>query len=120
MRTIFGRDNTPKSHLSEDRFQDSKELAQCCALGQVAPLTNIEGVRDSVEDNGRTSIRLCSHQLGLTLSTVRRSCDLTPFGCFLWGYLLSLVYGNNPQTIQVLKEEVIRVTNVINPEVCEK
>lgn len=35
-----------------------------------------------------------------------RSCDLTPLDFFLWGYLKSRVYRNNPQTIQDLKTNI--------------
>lgn len=35
-----------------------------------------------------------------------RSCDLTPLGCFLWGYLKSKVYANNPATIPDFKHNI--------------
>lgn len=37
-----------------------------------------------------------------------RSCDLTPFDYFLWGYVKSLVYADKPATIDTLE------TNIIN------
>ena len=49
-----------------------------------------------------------------------RSCELTLCDYFLWGYLKSLVFANNPQTIQDLKEEIIRAIDRIQQEVCEK
>jgi len=38
-----------------------------------------------------------------------RSCDLTPLDYFLWDYVKSQVYKNNPQSIPELKDEIIRV-----------
>ena len=49
-----------------------------------------------------------------------RSCDLTPCDFFLWGYVKSKVCVNRPQTILQLKEEIQRVINDINRDVCEK
>lgn len=49
-----------------------------------------------------------------------RSCDLTPCDFFLWGYVKSKAYVNKPQTIPQLKEEIERVINDINRDVCEK
>lgn len=47
-----------------------------------------------------------------------RSCDLTPCDFFLWGFVKSKVYVNNPETIQQLKDEIQRVINGIPPDVC--
>lgn len=38
-----------------------------------------------------------------------RSCDLTPMGYFLWGYVKEKVYVNRPPTVERLKEEIRRV-----------
>lgn len=47
-----------------------------------------------------------------------RSCDLTPLDFFLWGYVKSKAYRNNPQTIQDLKDEIRRIIREITPEMC--
>lgn len=49
-----------------------------------------------------------------------RSCDLTPCDFFLWGFVKSKVYENNPQTIPELKENIQAVINNIQPDVCER
>jgi hypothetical protein len=49
-----------------------------------------------------------------------RSCDLTPCNFFLWGYLKSQVYENNPQSIPDLQEEIRRVIGHIEEQVCVK
>lgn len=49
-----------------------------------------------------------------------RSCDLTPCDYFLWGHIKSLVYENKPTTIPILKAEIERVINGIQPDVCER
>ncbi|GFV59721.1 DUF4817 domain-containing protein [Trichonephila clavipes] len=38
-----------------------------------------------------------------------RSCDLTPLGYFLWGYLKSLVYADKPRTLDHLEDNIRRV-----------
>ncbi|GFV87858.1 putative DD41D transposase [Trichonephila clavipes] len=38
-----------------------------------------------------------------------RSCDLTPLEYFLWGYVKSLVYVDNPQTLDHLEDNIRRV-----------
>jgi len=48
-----------------------------------------------------------------------RSCDLTPLDYFLWGYVKSVVYRNNPRTIDELKAEIIQVIGEIEPQLCE-
>lgn len=45
-----------------------------------------------------------------------RSCDLTPLDFFLWGYLKSLVFANNPTTIEQLKENITREIQAIQPD----
>lgn len=47
-----------------------------------------------------------------------RSCDLTPLDYFLWGYVKSKVYANNPQTIHDLKENIRRTIHEIEPQLC--
>lgn len=47
-----------------------------------------------------------------------RSCDLTPLDFFLWDYIKSKAYVNNPQTIQELKDEIRRIIREIPPEMC--
>jgi hypothetical protein len=49
-----------------------------------------------------------------------RSCDLTPCDFFLWGYLKSQVYENNPRSIPDLQEEIRRVIGHIEEQVCVK
>lgn len=49
-----------------------------------------------------------------------RSCDLTPLDFFLWGYVKSQVYKNNPQSIPKLKDEIIRVIGDIEPQLCQR
>ncbi|GFT98172.1 putative DD41D transposase [Trichonephila clavipes] len=38
-----------------------------------------------------------------------RSCDLTPLDYFLWVYVKSLVYADNPQTLDHLEDNIRRV-----------
>lgn len=49
-----------------------------------------------------------------------RSCDLTPCDFFLWGFVKSRVYANNPRTVPQLKHEIRRVTAEINSDLCQK
>ncbi|GFX93402.1 uncharacterized protein TNCV_152081 [Trichonephila clavipes] len=35
-----------------------------------------------------------------------RSCDLTPLGYFLWGYVKSWVYADKPQTLDHLEDNI--------------
>ncbi|GFT74683.1 transposable element Tc3 transposase [Trichonephila clavipes] len=49
-----------------------------------------------------------------------RSCDLTPLNYFLWGYVKSLVYVDQPQTLDHLKENIRRVITDIRPQMLEK
>lgn len=49
-----------------------------------------------------------------------RSCDLTPCDSFLWGYVKSQVYADNPTTIQQLKTNIERVIREITPDLCER
>ena len=43
-----------------------------------------------------------------------RSCHLTPFDFFLWGYLKSKIYVNNPTTTRALQEEIKHCINEIH------
>ena len=49
-----------------------------------------------------------------------KSCDLTPLDFFLWDYLKSKVYVNNPTTTHALQEEIKRCINEIQPQLCRK
>ncbi|GFX05262.1 uncharacterized protein TNCV_4175051 [Trichonephila clavipes] len=49
-----------------------------------------------------------------------RSCDLTPLGYFLWGYVKSLVYADKPQTLDHLEDNIRRVFADIRPQMLEK
>ncbi|GFW07586.1 uncharacterized protein TNCV_3917191 [Trichonephila clavipes] len=48
------------------------------------------------------------------------SCDLTPLDYFLWGYVKSLVYGDKPQTLDHLEDNIHRVIADIRPQMLEK
>ena len=45
-----------------------------------------------------------------------RSPDLTPPDFFLWGHLKSVVYNNNPRTIDDLKENIFNACAAITPD----
>ncbi|GFX62597.1 DUF4817 domain-containing protein [Trichonephila clavipes] len=49
-----------------------------------------------------------------------RSCDLTPLGYFLWGYVKSLVYADKSQTLDHLEDNIRRVMADIRPQMLEK
>ncbi|GFV08573.1 putative DD41D transposase [Trichonephila clavipes] len=49
-----------------------------------------------------------------------RSCDLTPLDYFLWDYVKSLVYADNPQTLNHLEDNIRRVIADIRPQMLEK
>ncbi|GFT49527.1 putative DD41D transposase [Trichonephila clavipes] len=49
-----------------------------------------------------------------------RSCDSTPLDYFLWGYVKSLVYADNPQTLDHLEDNICRVIADIRPQMLEK
>ena len=49
-----------------------------------------------------------------------RLCDLTPLDFFLWGYLKSKVYVNNPTTTCALQKEIKRCINEIQPQLYRK
>ncbi|GFW42430.1 heat shock 70kDa protein 8 [Trichonephila clavipes] len=49
-----------------------------------------------------------------------RSCDLTPLGYFLWGYVKPLVYADKPQTLDHLEDNIRRVIADIRPQMLEK
>ena len=48
-----------------------------------------------------------------------RSCDLTPLGLFLWGYLKEKVFATIPQTINELKEKIIIEFSGITAQLCK-
>ncbi|GFT30330.1 tc3a_0 protein [Trichonephila clavipes] len=45
-----------------------------------------------------------------------RSCDLTPLGYFLWGYVKLLVYADKPQTLDHLEDNIRCVIADIRPQ----
>ncbi|GFU91157.1 putative DD41D transposase [Trichonephila clavipes] len=49
-----------------------------------------------------------------------RSCDLTPLDYFLWGYVKSFLYADNPQTLDPLEDNIRRVIADIRPQMLEK
>ncbi|GFU91816.1 uncharacterized protein TNCV_3192031 [Trichonephila clavipes] len=49
-----------------------------------------------------------------------RSCDLTPLDYFLWGYVMSLIYADKPQTLDHLEDNIRRVIADIRPQMLEK
>ncbi|GFX41473.1 putative transposable element [Trichonephila clavipes] len=49
-----------------------------------------------------------------------RSCDLTPLDYFLWDYVKSLIYTDNPQTLDHLEDSICRVIADIRPQMLEK
>ncbi|GFX04922.1 transposable element Tc3 transposase [Trichonephila clavipes] len=49
-----------------------------------------------------------------------RSCDLTPLEYFLWGYVKSFVYVDNPQTFDHLEDNIHHVIADIRPQMLEK
>jgi hypothetical protein len=48
-----------------------------------------------------------------------RSPDLTPLDYFLWGYLKSVVYNNRPETVDQLKNEIVRHCRAIEANVLQ-
>ncbi|GFW22217.1 putative DD41D transposase [Trichonephila clavipes] len=49
-----------------------------------------------------------------------RSCDLTPQDYFLWGYVKSLVYADEPQTLHHLEDNIRRFIADLRPQMLEK
>ncbi|KOC66354.1 hypothetical protein WH47_07423 [Habropoda laboriosa] len=50
---------------------------------------------------------------------ISRGCDLTPLDFFLWGFLKSKVYANNPKTIDELKNNITAAINETEFQLCE-
>ncbi|GFV19861.1 putative DD41D transposase [Trichonephila clavipes] len=48
-----------------------------------------------------------------------RSCDLTQLNYFLWGYVNSLVYADQPQTLHHFQDNIRRVIVDIRPQMLE-
>ena len=48
-----------------------------------------------------------------------RSPDLTPLDFFLWGYLKSKVYANDPQDPKALKSAIKKEVRLISKETCQ-
>lgn len=49
-----------------------------------------------------------------------RSCDLTPLDYFLWGFLKSQVYANQPQNTDALKVNIRHAIDEIQPDLCAR
>ncbi|GFX61846.1 putative DD41D transposase [Trichonephila clavipes] len=49
-----------------------------------------------------------------------KSCDLTPLNYFLWGYVKSLVYADEPQSLDYFQDNIHRVIADIRPQMWEK
>ncbi|GFW72969.1 uncharacterized protein TNCV_830921 [Trichonephila clavipes] len=49
-----------------------------------------------------------------------RSCDLTPLDYFVWGYVMSWVYADKPQTLDHLEDNIRHVIADIRPQMLEK
>ncbi|GFX55154.1 putative DD41D transposase [Trichonephila clavipes] len=49
-----------------------------------------------------------------------RSCDLTPLDYFLWGYVKSLVYADEPQMLDHLEDNIRRVITDRRSQMLEK
>lgn len=47
-----------------------------------------------------------------------RSCDLTPLDFFLWGFLKSQVYANNPQSTDALKVNITTAIAQVQQNLC--
>ncbi|CAK9825835.1 hypothetical protein ANTRET_LOCUS3772 [Anthophora retusa] len=45
---------------------------------------------------------------------------MTPLDFFLWGHVKSLVYSNNPHTVDDLEANIIRVLSEIRPDLCAR
>ena len=43
----------------------------------------------------------------------RRSCDLTPLDCYLWGVVKDKCYADKPDTIDALKDSIREAFDVI-------
>ena len=50
------------------------------------------------------------------MDDIIRTCDLTPCDVFLWGYVKSQVYSDNPTTIEPLKTNIGCVIREITPK----
>ena len=49
-----------------------------------------------------------------------RSCDISPLDFFLWGYIKSRVYKNNPTTLEELEENIRTVIAEIQQDLLQK
>lgn len=75
----------------------------------------------------RESVALLREHFGEQLITRRgevnwppRSCDIIPLDFFLWSYVKSKVYMDNPATIEALEANIIRVIRQIPIEMLER
>lgn len=97
------------------------------ALGQVDTANMWFQQDGATSHTSRETITLLHEKFPQSVISLRgdfewppRSCDLTPCDFFLWGYVKSKVYVNRPQTVLQLKEEIQRVINDIDRDVCER
>ncbi|GFV31001.1 putative DD41D transposase [Trichonephila clavipes] len=114
-----------------------EKLTVWCALwagGIIGPyfFKNDEGHNVTVNDGAtcntaRATIDLLKDTFGDRLISrfgpvnwPQRSCDLTPLDYFLWGYVKSLVYADNSQTLDYLEDNIRRVIADIRPQMLEK
>ncbi|GFY11415.1 uncharacterized protein TNCV_3182571 [Trichonephila clavipes] len=114
---------------------DPEKLTVCCALwasGIIGPyfFKNDEGHNELwFQQDGATchtahaTIYLLKDTFGDRLNSrfepvnwPPRSCDLTPLDYFLWGYVISLVYADKPQTLDHLENNIRRVIPDIRPQ----
>ncbi|XP_054283494.1 uncharacterized protein LOC129000557 [Macrosteles quadrilineatus] len=49
-----------------------------------------------------------------------RSCDIAPTDFFLWGYVKSQIYADEPQTLNDLEANIPRVIGGIQPQLLER
>ena len=48
------------------------------------------------------------------------SCDIAPLDFFLWGYVKSKVYADNPASIQTLEQNITRIIRQLPVEMLER
>jgi hypothetical protein len=138
LRAILGRNNAPNESTVRrliKKFEASGSTADIKTPECSRPSRsreNIAIVQDSVavsptKSTAHQTIALLHEKFpGRVLSRnadhnwPARSCNLTPCDFFLWGYMKSQVYENNPQSIPDLQEEIRHVIGYIEEQVCVK
>ncbi|GFX47016.1 transposable element Tc3 transposase [Trichonephila clavipes] len=118
--------------MSKHRYIQ-KKLTVWCALwagGIIGPyfFKNDEGHNVTVQgDRANATIDLLKDTFGDRLISrfgpvnwPPKSCDLTPLDYFLWSYVKSLVYVDEPQTLDYLEDNIRRVIADIRPQMLEK